>query len=246
MYCDEEENLRDWVKAYERTWESLQEDERGSLKKSVQKAKGEKYRNSCRSILKLHPTCISMIRHIIIVIDSSISMEKTDFRPTRLRVVIKLLESFLSNFFDQNPISQAGIVITFDSSVKTICSLTSQDTLLKESLNQIKTSEGTPSLQNSIEKSLKILEHSPASASKEILIIYGSTSTCDPGDIYESFNKLNDVCVSVISLSCEMFILKYVTDLTGGRHDVAIDEHHFRDCLSLHLSFPRQRESDQR
>lgn len=45
---------------------------------------------------------------------------------------------------------------------------------------------GEPSLQNSLELALKSLRLLPSHASKEILIIIGALTTCDPGDINET------------------------------------------------------------
>lgn len=45
---------------------------------------------------------------------------------------------------------------------------------------------GEPSLQNSLELAIKSLKLLPSHASKEIIIIIGSLTTCDPGDITET------------------------------------------------------------
>lgn len=45
---------------------------------------------------------------------------------------------------------------------------------------------GEPSLQNSLELAIKSLKLLPSHASKEIVIIIGSLTTCDPGDITET------------------------------------------------------------
>lgn len=45
---------------------------------------------------------------------------------------------------------------------------------------------GEPSLQNSLELAAKTLKMLPSHASKEILLIMGSLTTCDPGDIGET------------------------------------------------------------
>lgn len=42
---------------------------------------------------------------------------------------------------------------------------------------------GEPSLQNSLEMAFKALKLLPSHASREILIVMGSLTTCDPGDI---------------------------------------------------------------
>jgi transcription initiation factor TFIIH subunit 2 len=42
---------------------------------------------------------------------------------------------------------------------------------------------GEPSLQNALELALRSLRMLPSHASREILIVIGSLTTCDPGDI---------------------------------------------------------------
>jgi hypothetical protein len=42
---------------------------------------------------------------------------------------------------------------------------------------------GEPSLQNALELALRSLRMLPSHASREILILMGSLTTCDPGDI---------------------------------------------------------------
>lgn len=59
------------------------------------------------------------------------------------------------------------------------------------------TPAGEPSLQNSIELALKSLRLLPSHASKEILIIVGALTTCDPGDINETIKVYinNDIYI---------------------------------------------------
>lgn len=45
---------------------------------------------------------------------------------------------------------------------------------------------GEPSVQNGLEIALQTLKMIPAHASREILLILGSLTTCDPGDITET------------------------------------------------------------
>jgi hypothetical protein len=45
---------------------------------------------------------------------------------------------------------------------------------------------GEPSLQNSLELATNSLKLLPSHASKEILVIIGALTTCDPGDINET------------------------------------------------------------
>lgn len=53
-----------------------------------------------------------MMRHLYVVVDASECMFQQDLKPTRFLCVLKLLESFVHEFFDLNPISQLGIIIT--------------------------------------------------------------------------------------------------------------------------------------
>lgn len=62
------------------------------------------------------------------------------------------------------------------------------------------TPAGEPSLQNSIELALKSLCLLPSHASKEILIIVGALTTCDPGDINETIKVYtnNNIYIKII------------------------------------------------
>lgn len=42
---------------------------------------------------------------------------------------------------------------------------------------------GEPSLQNTLELAGRILKPLPGHASRELLVLFGSLTTCDPGDI---------------------------------------------------------------
>ena len=59
---------------------------------------------------------------------------------------------------------------------------------------------------------LELLKNSPLYASKEILIILSANSTCDLGDINETILELKrlKIKVSIISLSCKLFIGKVI------------------------------------
>jgi len=65
----------------------------------------------------------------------------------------------------------------------------------------------------------------PSYAKKEVLIIYCSITNCDPGNVFETFEKLkkSSISTSVISLSASLFILQKVTQLTNGEFYLAKD-----------------------
>ncbi|ELK11416.1 Baculoviral IAP repeat-containing protein 1 [Pteropus alecto] len=57
-------------------------------------------------------TSAIFMRHLYVVIDGSRTMEDQDLKPNRLTCTLKLLEYFIEEYFDQNPISQIGIIVT--------------------------------------------------------------------------------------------------------------------------------------
>lgn len=76
----------------------------GAIAEIIQKAKRQ------RLAQKAKQNRLGMMRHLFVVLDCSESMSVPDLKPTRLRCTIKLLEVFIEEFFDQNPISQLGII----------------------------------------------------------------------------------------------------------------------------------------
>ncbi|XP_049618359.1 general transcription factor IIH subunit 2 isoform X3 [Syngnathus scovelli] len=107
---EEPERTKRWEGGYERTWEILKEDESGSLKATVEEilfqSKRDRIIKSCGQIR------LGMMRHLFLVIDCSRSMEDQDLKPNRLTATLKLMEAFIEEYFDQNPISQVGIIFT--------------------------------------------------------------------------------------------------------------------------------------
>lgn len=55
-------------------------------------------------------TRLGMMRHLYIIVDCSDAMLDQDLKPTRQLCTAKLLEGFIDEFFDQNPISQMGLI----------------------------------------------------------------------------------------------------------------------------------------
>jgi transcription initiation factor TFIIH subunit 2 len=64
-----------------------------------------------------------------------------------------------------------------------------------------------------------VSSHLPTHSSREILIIFGSLTTVDPGNIHDTL----DVClkdkirISVVALAAEMKICREICDKTGGK-----------------------------
>ena len=113
---------------------------------------------------------------------------------------------------------------------------------------------GQASLQNALELCLVLLKHVPPYASKEVVLVLSTLSSCDPSNIYDTILQLAEhkIRCSVVSLSAELYICKYLCKKTQGaksdeltRHNflvgtcnVALDEEHLRELLSEHQPPP--------
>jgi transcription initiation factor TFIIH subunit 2 len=79
-------------------------------------------------------------------------LETDDFKPSRISATVSSVESFIEDFFDQNPLSQIGIILSRNSIAEKITELggnpSKQIKSLREQLGNV---EGESSLQNSLE-----------------------------------------------------------------------------------------------
>ena len=65
--------------------------------------------------------------------------------------------------------------------------------------------------------------HLPTSSSREIVILFGSLTTVDPGNIRDTLDDCvkEKVAVSFIALAAEMKICRDFAEKTGGKHAAA-------------------------
>lgn len=52
----------------------------------------------------------TIIRHLVLVLDLSAAMMDRDMRPTRFDLMLQYAREFVTEWFDQNPLGQIGIV----------------------------------------------------------------------------------------------------------------------------------------
>ncbi|XP_008334087.1 general transcription factor IIH subunit 2 isoform X2 [Cynoglossus semilaevis] len=237
---EEPERAKRWEGGYERTWEVLKEDESGSLKSSVEAILYQSKRK--RMITSHNQVRLGMMRHLYVVIDCSRSMEDQDLKPNRLTSTLKLIEKFVDEYFDQNPISQIGFITTKNKRAEKLTDLagnpTKHTTALKKAVDTV--CGGEPSLYNSLNLAIQSLKHMPGHTSREILIVLSSLTTCDPANIYELIKTLKTlkIRVSVIGLSAEVRVCTVLTRETGGLYNVILDESHYRELLMMHVKPP--------
>jgi transcription initiation factor TFIIH subunit 2 len=95
------------------TWLLLHEDENGRLRQIPLDDAPES--ELIRKRLALRHRARGLIRSIAILIDlSERAMAPRDFSCPRVRLIVSHLRDFLTNFFDQNPISQIAITATYN------------------------------------------------------------------------------------------------------------------------------------
>ncbi|XP_021477874.2 general transcription factor IIH subunit 2 isoform X2 [Oncorhynchus mykiss] len=237
---EEPERAKRWEGGYERTWEILKEDESGSLKATVEEILFQAKR---KRVFESHGQVrLGMMRHLYVVIDTSRTMEDQDLKPNRLTSTLKLVEYFVEEYFDQNPISQVGIITTKNKRAEKLTDLAGNPKKHIDALKKAKDSTcgGEPSLYNSLSLAMQTLKHMPGHSSREVLIIFSSLTTCDPANIYELVKTLKalKIRVSVIGLSAEVRVCTVLTRETGGSYHVILDESHFRELLMFHVKPP--------
>ncbi|XP_075931320.1 general transcription factor IIH subunit 2-like isoform X2 [Petromyzon marinus] len=237
---EEPERAKRWEGDYERTWEVLKEDESGSLKASVDDLIFQAKR---RKVSEFHGQVrLGMMRHLFVVVDMSRGMEDQDLKPNRLTCALKLLEHFVEEYFYQNPISQIGLITTKNKRAEKLTELGGTPkkhiTALKKATQS--TCLGEPSLYNSLQLAMETLKHMPSHTSREILVVFGSLTTCDPANIYDLIQtlKAGKVRVSIIGLSAEVHVCTALTKETGGSYHVILDESHFKELLLYHVTPP--------
>ncbi|KAG5189259.1 general transcription factor II H, polypeptide 2 [Tribonema minus] len=227
-----------WEKSFERSWEDVQEDEQGNLKTDHER--DARLSRGRRTALYGQAIKRGMIRYVFLCIDLSKGMSETDMRPNRLAVTTKVVAEFVRGFFDQNPLSQLGIIITRDGRAERVTDLSGNPKAHIEALARSLDTQGEPSLQNLLELTAHCLASAPEYGSREAVVLYGSLHTCDPGNILDTIAllKRHKVRCSVVGLGAEVYIARRIAEDTGGDFVVAVDEHHYKDSLLAQCTPP--------
>jgi transcription initiation factor TFIIH subunit 2 len=139
-----------WEGSMQRSWDQVVEDEHGRLtatntvldaqhdRKRAKMSREERVTESIRR---------GLIRYMVVVIDSSLSATEKDFRPSRLQATKDGLVKFVSDFYDQNPISQLAFAVTRDRTAEKISELSGSKKGHLKPLQDLSRCEGVASLQ---------------------------------------------------------------------------------------------------
>jgi len=226
-----------WMQDFNRSWETIQEDAQGelvSLSKSEQAARKARLTEGDAASKAVEK---GMIRYLFVVVDLSSAMDVKDLKPSRRAATLALLEGFITDYFDQNPISQLGIIVAFKKVAQKVTELSGNPRDQIRRLQGNTLGGGELSLQNALNIAKDSLAQIPAYGSREVLVVMGSLATCDPGDINSTIKELKqlDIRCSVVSLAAEMYVCKQLTKTTAGTYGVALDKEHFKSLLAKHL-----------
>jgi len=190
-----------------------------------------------------------MIRYLYLLLDLSANMYEKDpglgqgANTTRLEVTLGLAQDFVVEYFDQNPLSQLGIVICKSGEAQVLSGLSGSRRAAIVALGAVREGMGRGalareagqfSLQNGLEVAGRSLGHSPRYGSREAVVLVGALSTCDPGDVLvDTLPRLKgaNIRVSCLALSAEMQVCRKISEETGGIMGVTLDGRHLRDLL---------------
>ncbi|KWU42712.1 Ssl1-domain-containing protein, partial [Rhodotorula sp. JG-1b] len=230
-----------WEGQFERTWDQVQEDEHGTLEGAVSDLLlSNKSRRVLRDTASIQR---GIIRHVYLVIDLSSAMLVRDYKATWLDLTLQYAQEFVTEFFDQNPIGQMAIMVTRDGLAERLTPLSGNPADHLKVLQNKKKLEprGQPSLQNVLQLAKNGLSHLPPHGSREVIIILGSLTTCDPTNIHDTISQVEQqrrIRVNIIGLSADVKICRDICDHTRGVYRVARDDLAFRDLLFEFVSPP--------
>jgi transcription initiation factor TFIIH subunit 2 len=133
-----------------RSWENVVETEDGSITIDAL-LEAEKRRRLMRDTTPLQR---GIIRHLMLVLDMSFAMAEKDLLPNRYLLTLNYAVDFVREYFEQNPISQMGIVGMRDGIAVRISDMGGNPTEHVEKLRtwaEQQEPQGNPSLQNALE-----------------------------------------------------------------------------------------------
>lgn len=170
------------------------------------------------------------------MIDLSDAIHVEDMRPNRSAVLLPLMIKFIREFFNQNPLSQLGLIACKDGKAERITELSGSPETHVKAIKKAFASDGIGgsfSLQNGLEQAMEGLRDVPPFGAREIIAIISSLSTCDPGNINDSVRKVKKMKArtNVICVAAETRVFKKLTEETKGKFSVSLDQSHLMKLI---------------
>jgi transcription initiation factor TFIIH subunit 2 len=182
-----------------------------------------------------------IIRHLVLILDLSSAMIEKDLRPTRYLLTLRYAREFVAEYFEQNPISQLGVIGMRDGLAVRISDISGNPNDHVSALEALREQEpkGHPSLQNALDMARAALFHAPSHGTREILLIFGSLLSSDPGDIHTTIATLvtSKISATVIGLAAHVAICRTLVSKTNPAaspdeaYGVALNEQHYRELF---------------
>lgn len=218
----------------QRTWEDLEEVD------GVVQITGLSEAEKRRRLLKdTTPLQRGIIRHLVLVLDLSLATIEKDLKPSRYHLILQYTKSFIKEYFNQNPISQLGIIAMRNGIAQSISDMSGNETEHISAIDKQRKEEpsGQPSLENALEMARAALFHAPSHGTRELLLVMSALHSVDPGDVHKTIDNLvmDKIHAKVIGLAAQVAICQELVtktnhgDLSG--YSIVIHENHFRELM---------------
>ena len=234
--------LKAWETEYSRTVEkTIQPAEDSNLGQSVQEREEERKRKRLRKDTK--PFQRGIIRHVVLVLDLSEAMLEKDMRPNRFITMVNYTQDYIREFFEQNPISQMSVLGMHDGVCIRISELSGNPAEHVAAVQGLRSKDdgkepkGSPSLQNALELARATLYHTPSHGTREVIVVFGSLLSLDPGDIHQSVKACvrDRVRVSIIGMGARLKICTEIVKRTNAgdesEYTIATDQEMLKELL---------------
>jgi transcription initiation factor TFIIH subunit 2 len=231
-----------WETEYSRTVEkTIQPAEDGTVGQSVQEREEERKRKRLRKDTK--PFQRGIIRHVVLVLDLSEAMMEKDMRPNRFITMINYTQDYIREFFEQNPISQMSVLGMHDGVCIRVSELSGNPAEHVAAIQGLRSKDdgkepkGAPSLQNALELARATLYHTPSHGTREVIVVFGSLLSLDPGDIHQTIKACvrDRIRVSVIGMSARLKICTEIVTRTNAgdssEYTIATDQEMLKELL---------------
>lgn len=211
------------------------------LGQSVQEREEERKRKRLRKDTK--PFQRGIIRHVVLVLDLSEAMMEKDMRPNRFYTMINYTQEYVREFFEQNPISQMSVLGMHDGICIRVSELSGNPAEHAAAIQGLRSKEtgkepkGSPSLQNALELARATLYHTPAHGTREIIVVFGSLLSLDPGDIHQTIKACvrDRIRVSIIGMGARLKICQEIVTRTNAgdesEYTIATDQEMLKELL---------------
>ncbi|KAL6707050.1 hypothetical protein ACN47E_004802 [Coniothyrium glycines] len=243
-----------WETEHSRTVEkTTQPADDENLGQSVQEREEERKRKRLRKDTK--PFQRGIIRHVVLVLDLSEAMMEKDMRPNRYIAMINYTQDYIREFFEQNPISQMSVLGMHDGVCIRVSELSGNPAEHIAAIQGLRSKDdgkepkGAPSLQNALELARATLYHTPSHGTREVIVVFGSLLSLDPGDIHQTVKACvrDKIRVSVIGMSARLKICTEIVTRTNtgdaSEYTIATDQEMLKELLLATTTPPVVRES---